>query len=377
MDATPINQPGVEPSARQYQVFWERSPHYYVSIDRGYRIINCNAAFCGGFGESIEAVLGRRITDFFLPVHAVAIERFLLSCIVSTIPGNEPVFESVVPGGANGRKFISLSAVHIGESDPGVWMVIAMQDVTVRIQLEEEQKLARKQLYRSAHLASIGTLASGVAHEMNNPLTAILGFSSSLLERLRRREEVPHLEFVEYLSVINAEALRCRDIVENLSKFAQERDSQIREVFVLESIDAAIRLIQARANKHGMTIVNRVTANALVQADQAKLTQVFVNLLANSLDFCESGSSITIAAASNSLRQGYVRLTVIDNGPGIPPEVLPKVFDPFFTTKPVGKGTGLGLSLCHRIMEEFNGSIDIISEAGHGTTVVLDLPLAR
>jgi two-component system, NtrC family, sensor kinase len=362
-------------STRRYQFLYENAPHSYISIDRTFRISDCNAAFCSVVGQPKQSVIGRAITDFFLPSDLQAVEQFLGSRTVQTVPGTEPVFDIAVTDKPGHYRSVSLSAAHIGRNEPGVWTVIAMQDVTARSKLEEEQKLARRQLYRSAHLASIGTLASGVAHEINNPLTAILGFSSSLLVRMQRHVEIPPSELLEYLSVINAEAIRCRDIVENLSKFAQERDSQIRDIALHESIDAAVRLIQSRANKRNITITSAVADDVLVRADQGKLTQVFVNLLANSLDFCEDGSSVVIAAAPSSARSGYIRVTVADNGPGIRPEVVSKVFDPFFTTKPVGKGTGLGLSLCHRIMDEFNGSIDIVSETGKGTTVMLELPL--
>ncbi|HUI92608.1 MAG TPA: response regulator [Chitinivibrionales bacterium] len=238
---------------------------------------------------------------------------------------------------------------------------------------EEEQRIARAQLYRSARLASIGTFASGVAHEFNNPLTAILGFSSALVERMRKKETVDPDELEQYLGIINAETLRCRDTVDNLSRFAREGDTQIREFPLGECVDGAWKLVKTRAAKKRIEIAVNIPATMRVKADLQKLQQAMVYVLTNSLDFCGEGSTVSISAESD---EGFARVIIADNGPGIPAAVLPKVFDPFFTTKQVGQGMGLGLAMCHVIMEECSGAIDVSSEAGKGTTVVLEVPVA-
>ena len=118
-----------------------------------------------------------------------------------------------------------------------------------------------------------------------------------------------------------------------------------------------------------------MTADVQVKADSSRLEQVLVNILSNCVDFCPPDSSVTIELDDEGWeRMKYVTLSITDNGPGIAPDVVPKVFDPFFTTKEVGKGTGMGLSICHKIMEESNGNIDINSEPGKGTTVLLEIP---
>jgi two-component system, NtrC family, sensor kinase len=236
---------------------------------------------------------------------------------------------------------------------------------------EEEQRIARTQLYRSARLASIGTFASGVAHELNNPLTAILGFSGALVERIKKQEAIDKDELEQYLGIINAETLRCRDTVENLSRFAREGDAQIREFMLGDCVSDACKLVRARAIKKHIQITAEIPSAMRVKADMQKLQQAVVYVITNSLDFCGEGSKVSVSA---DFARGFVRLYIKDNGPGIPPAVLPKVFDPFFTTKEVGQGMGLGLAMSHVIMEECNGSIDVSSEAGKGTTVVLEVP---
>jgi signal transduction histidine kinase len=239
--------------------------------------------------------------------------------------------------------------------------------------LEREQKIARTQLYRSARLASIGTFASGVAHELNNPLTAVLGFSGSLLERVKREEAIDKDELEQYLSIINSETVRCSEIVENLSQFARDGEAQIREFDLNECVDGAVKLVNSLAAKRNVSIVMAVPAGINVRADMRKLQQVIVYVITNSLDFCKSGCTVCIDAFSE---ERSVKLSIGDNGPGIAPQLLPKVFDPFFTTKEVGQGMGMGLAMCHIIMEECNGGIDVTSEKGKGTTVVLDIPSA-
>jgi signal transduction histidine kinase len=250
-----------------------------------------------------------------------------------------------------------------------------MQDITLKVKLEEQQKMARRQLYRSARLASIGTLASGVAHEINNPLTAILGFASSLFSRAQQGEAIEHNELVEYLQIITNETLRCRGIIENLSNFAREREVCIHDVSLREVVETALKLLSSRIAKSGCVLSTAIQQDVLVRADSNKLSQVLVNVITNAIDFSSPGTTISLSMQTNHA-QKRASVIVADTGPGIPAQILPKVFDPFFTTKEVGKGTGLGLATCHAIMEECSGSIDISSEVGKGTRVVLEVPCA-
>ncbi|HEX7510927.1 MAG TPA: HAMP domain-containing sensor histidine kinase, partial [Chitinivibrionales bacterium] len=253
----------------------------------------------------------------------------------------------------------------------GYSVEIVLQDITHMLKLQQEQREARKQLYLSARLASIGTLASGVAHELNNPLTAILGFSSALLDRMRNVEQFKKDEFKQYLTIINSETLRCRDIIENLSKFARETDVTLSSFRVRDCVHGAMTLILPKAHKKKITIASDVAPDVVAKADPHKLEQVLIHVLSNSVDFCAEGCSVTITAETSAR---FVLVYISDNGPGIPSDILPKVFDPFFTTKKVGQGAGLGLAISHHVMEELSGTIDISSDAQKGTMVVLEIP---
>ena len=157
------------------------------------------------------------------------VDAFIGALHAKTKNVESPVLAMVPLRGPSEGLYVALSAVQMVESAAHPDLVIVMQDISHNVKLEQEQRNARIQMYRSARLASIGTLASGVAHELNNPLTAILGFSSALIQRVRENTEINVDELSQYLSIINSETLRCRDIIENLSKFALEREVNIQD----------------------------------------------------------------------------------------------------------------------------------------------------
>jgi hypothetical protein len=196
-----------------------------------------------------------------------------------------------------------------------------------------------------------------------------------LVDRIECGDKVNEVEFKQYLQIINNEALRCRDIVENLSKFAREGATQIKNVNLYDCLVDALKLTNSRMIRKNIQCINRLPNNIRVNADVNKLEQVIINIISNSIDFCPENSIVEISSASSREPSRYYAISLTDNGPGIDSEDLPNVFDPFFTTKEVGQGIGMGLATCYRLMEECNGSIDIVSEKGIGTTVILEIPI--
>jgi signal transduction histidine kinase len=358
-----------------YKRFYENFLHMYASVKPGGEIIGSNILFRDFFHTTKQKIEGTNILAYVRPEGDSALFSSFLESVIKTDPiPQQGLFECKLPDSPDRFK-ISVKAAAIDDPASGKAIVLAIEDVTLKFEAEEERKIARKQLYRSAHLASIGTLASGVAHELNNPLTAILGFSSALLGRVNNNEEIDKGELGSYLQIIHNETLRCRDIVDHLHRFARESgEARISRVSLLECIVNALQLINMKAARSDITILNEIREDVWVQADANKLEQVFINLLTNCIDFCGAGSTVTIARGVQRRASRYVHISVRDNGPGMSPEVLTKAFDPFFTTKEVGKGIGMGLAICHRIVEELNGRIDITSEPGAGTMVHLELP---
>ncbi len=235
-------------------------------------------------------------------------------------------------------------------------------------QLAETQR----QLFQSEKLASVGRLAAGVAHEINNPLTGVLTYSSFLL---KRAEDKPEMK--EDLEVIVRETKRCREIVKGLLDFARQSPAEKNRVALNEVVERSVQILANQLAKHKVQIAKRL-ASALpeIEADANQLQQVLVNLIMNASDALgENGGTITI---SSSLRAHedppQLQLQVRDTGCGIPAENLSKIFEPFFSTKGQ-KGNGLGLAIVWGIVEKHNGRIAVESKVGAGTTFTISLPL--
>lgn len=362
-------------SKARYESLYENFPHLYISVDSDYKIIDCNRFFRETLRLEKQQVVGKSILSILQSDSEV--KQFLDSFSHSDSPLVKQRNFILERECSSEPMVISMKAVNMGTEETGVSLVIAMEDITTQVRLQEQQRKARNQLYRSARLASIGTLASGVAHELNNPLTAILGFASALLDRMEKQESIIKSELEQYLQIINTEALRCRDIIESLSKFSRDSETNVTNVSLFDCIEDTLRLTKARAARTRISIRNLVPPDVKVKADLNKLEQVFVNVLSNCFDFCAQDSAVEISPVNSREPLKYYTIKVSDDGPGIKSSDLAHVFDPFFTTKEVGNGTGMGLAICYKIMEECNGSIDIISEVGKGTTVVLEIPLCK
>ena len=241
--------------------------------------------------------------------------------------------------------------------------VHVVRDITERKKMEE-------QLVVTDRLASIGELASGVAHELNNPLTGIIGFSELLLD-----EDIPD-NVRKDLRVIQREAQRSAGIVRNLLTFARKHAPAKEPVDINSIIQKALEL-RAYEQKVNNIQVNTYLTSDLpeIMADGFQLEQVFINIIINAEHFMiEAHGRGTLTITTEQVGD-IIRASFADDGPGIAKENLGHLFDPFFTTKEVGKGTGLGLSISYGIITEHNGRIYAESELGKGATFVVELPI--
>ncbi|HSL38815.1 MAG TPA: ATP-binding protein [Desulforhopalus sp.] len=234
------------------------------------------------------------------------------------------------------------------------------------------------QFYQAEKMATSGALAAGVAHEINNPLTAISGFAEGLQRGLGRVEErlSPEImdDFKEYTNTILKECIRCRDIVQTLLTFSRPKASSLWPVDLNQCVSDTLFLLKHHfKERHGISL-NTTLAEDLpkILGDESQLKQVIINLVTNAFDAIAEGGEITIvtAAAAN----GGVELTIADTGCGIPVALQEKLFEPFFTTKPVGKGIGIGLSTCFTIVKHHRGEITVNSEEGKGASFKVALP---
>ncbi len=251
-------------------------------------------------------------------------------------------------------------------------ILLLKRDVT----LEKEYQA---KFYQAEKMSTIGMLAAGIAHEINNPLTAISGFAQGLKRRLtsmkKDLDKTLSKEFEEYLTIILKECKRCKEIVQNLLDLGRPKQQKFSPLDLNQIIIDTIQLIrsQARKKRQNFIILKLSKLSPLIYGDLSQLKQVFLNLLLNSIDAIENKGTITITTSIKENR--WVEVSIIDTGKGIDPDHMDKLFEPFFTTKPPGKGTGIGLSTCYNIVKNHGGEISVVSELGKGSTFTVRLPI--
>jgi signal transduction histidine kinase len=241
----------------------------------------------------------------------------------------------------------------------------------------EKLRRAQDNLIRSEKLASMGRLVSGIAHEINNPVNAVINSLGPLEEIVRQLREVDDGEAAglaqsagEMLTVVQRGAARTKAIVQALHNYSRGDDAVQREVNLARSVDDSLDLLRHRLRD--IQVKKDVDPAARILGLPGQIDQVLMNLITNAAQALgEKGGTIRVAVV---VKGGQVVVTVEDDGPGIPPDVLPRIFDPFFTTKDVGEGSGLGLSIVHGIVDRHGGRIDVQSTAGKGTTFVITFP---
>ena len=263
---------------------------------------------------------------------------------------------------------VELSVTAVREDEKVFGLQIIGRDITSRKRMEEE-------MVRSSKLAAVGELASGVAHEINNPLASVAGYAEELLDLLKERGRLESRdlnEFQEALTTILDQANRCKEIIQSLLNFARQGDFEVIPVKINDLIEKTLVLIDPEIRTFRTRVLKEMEPNLPpAETNPSQLQQVFLNIIRNALDAMDSGGELRIATES---RNGIIQIKFQDDGKGIPPENMGKIFNPFFTTKPPGSGTGLGLSICSRIMDKLKGSIEVESQPGHGSTFIVSVP---
>ncbi|MBI5752966.1 MAG: HAMP domain-containing protein [Hydrogenophilales bacterium] len=256
----------------------------------------------------------------------------------------------------------------------------------------QELELRQTHLVRAEKLAALGTLLSGVAHELNNPLSNI---SSSCQILMEEGDQADPAFRRELLGQIDEQTIRARNIVRSLLDFARDREFKTEPLHLAQLFEETLRFLKGQVPARVM-IATEIPPDLLLHGDKQRLQQVFLNLIKNAVEALEGAGEIRITArrgraTGDSAPSGkgahflafgrceghgeVVDIEIRDNGAGIPPEILPRIFDPFFTTREVGKGSGLGLFIVFEIIEEHGGCIAVESEPGQGTAFFIRLPL--
>jgi PAS domain S-box-containing protein len=340
-------------SQRQWMSIIDAITDYIFVLDNAHLLVKVNHAFAEAIGKHPRDIVGNRILDVFdLDVPSESTRSAVLE------DGTPRTYEKKI-----GDEIYQISVFPLLEDNRPLTIHV-MKNIT-------EVRRLKDQLYHADKLASIGLLVSGVAHEINNPLTGTIAYTELLAMK------VTDAGVKGELKKILDSAERCKKIVDNLLTFSRQRTPSKSLESLNDIIDRAIDLRSYWLKSNNIQVVREYDPVSTVFVDSQQIQQVMLNLLLNAeqaiVGSGQKKSIIKFVTRSNKDTR-RVSILVIDSGPGIPQKVASKIFDPFFTTKPVGVGTGLGLSISHGIITEHGGTIQFQNSEGGGAVFTVELP---
>jgi PAS domain S-box-containing protein len=345
-----------------------------IAADMKGKIIIFNQGAERMLGYSAEEVIngGLHITQVYIPGQAKEIMRKLRSPDFGQIGKlSSTLVDLVTKHGETLPASLSAALIY-DEEGQEMASVGIFTDLRERIRLQKELEETHLKLLHSEKMASLGKLAAGVAHEINNPLGGILIFSNILLE-----ETPPDDPRWRDLKHIVDQTLRCKEIVKELLDFSRQTKQRWVQCDLNQAIHQTISLLGKQALFQDIQVIKEIIPDLpQIIADPGQLNQVFINLMTNAVDAMEGKGILTVRTYLIPEAK-KVGLEIKDSGCGIPAENLSRIFDPFFTTKDPGKGTGLGLSTVYGIIEDHGGTIEVQSIIGQGTSFILKLPVQR
>jgi PAS domain S-box-containing protein len=360
MDITGFKQAQerIERAAEEWRTTFDSITDFISLHDRDNRIIRVNKALADALKTTPQELIGKVCHEVIHGTNEPPANCPYRQTLRTGKPATIEMFEPSL--GIHFQEFTSPIFDKKGEV---IGSVHITRDVSERKRMEE-------QLVMTDRLASVGELASGIAHELNNPLTSVIGFSQLLME-----SDVPD-SMKEDLNTVYSEAQRAAAIVKNLLTFARKH-APVKQLSQVNTIIEDVLRLRAYEHKVNNIEVDKQLDTALpeIMVDHFQMQQVFLNIIVNAefamMEAHGKGKLVIITEKVD----GIIKVTFTDDGPGIPKENMKRLFSPFFTTKQVGKGTGLGLSICHGIVSEHGGRIYAESEFGKGATFVVELPL--
>jgi len=361
-------------SDARFQAMFDSSIDAIISLDGSGKFLDINRAAEDMFGYDRESVVGRHFAEAI--VHPGAVERYKDTWKILTDPDTEDQILGkrieVKGWRQQGSSFPLEMSVVKTEANGDFFYTGHVRDLTEVKEIEAELEQKRDALLQSEKLSALGSLLAGVAHELNNPLSIVIGRASML------KDLSPDEKTKSAAGKIHDAAQRCARIVRSFLAMARQRPIEKESGNLNEVVNGAIDLISYNLNKSNIQIerlLDEDLPDCEMDADQ--LTQVVINLLVNSqhaLDKVDHERRIQLSTGLSEDAQTVV-MDVVDNGPGIPSDIVKRIFDPFFTTKPVGGGTGLGLSVSRGMIESHGGTIEIVETSEQGTRIRVSLPM--
>jgi two-component system NtrC family sensor kinase len=347
-------------------------PQGIYVIDRNFSVVTWNKKReTGILGIPREQVIGKELFSVF----PTMVQDALKAEFEKVLSSGQPYEAETVSWVSGEKRFYHIRKIPMNVEDDGVSYVITLaEDISERKRLEES-------LFTNGKLASLGRLAAGIAHEINNPLAAIAGCVEGLISRSKEPAlcNIPAFEdFPSYLKIIDDEIVRCKGIINNLLDFSRTKEILQEPLSINVTLEQTLQLlIHHKAFKRIQVVKELDPQLPPVTGNSGEMRQVFLAMAINAMDAMNEVGSLTIRSGTESRDgQEYVCIQFQDTGVGIPQQNLNKIFDPFFTTKPVGKGVGLGLSICYGIVRSHNGFIKVASEEGKGTLFEIYIPVS-
>ena len=361
----------IKASEAKYQDLYDNAPDMFASVDAlTGRVQHCNRTLADSLGSTKAEIVGRPVAELHHPDCAAEV-RTVFESPASAEPARDVELRLRRADGTTIDVSLNVSAVR-DAGGPGAHRRAVWRDITQRKRAEEALRESEAQLRQAGKLAAVGQLAAGVAHEINNPLAVIMGHAAQL------RATSPDPDVGARAEKMLASTKRVARIVRELQSFARPKPPDLTAVQLAEVVERVVGLRQHTLAVSGVTVEEDIPLDLpRVHGDHGQLEQVVLNLLLNAeqaLAHAQGPHTITVRLVSEG---EHVRLSVADTGPGIAPDILPRVFEPFFTTKPVGQGTGLGLSICYGIVQAHHGRMWAESPPGRGATFSVDLPALR
>jgi two-component system NtrC family sensor kinase len=343
------------------RALFDNLPAGLYIVDRRYKLIAINMSWAGRAHKTPKEMVGLQCYETLYSRHEAC-----PGCRVgeTLLDGSSTVRPERRWGTGEEPTEWEISTYPIyDENEQVVQAILLEQDVTEKQRLESI-------IAQSEKLAAVGQLAAGVAHEINNPLTAIIANA-----QLLQRQLPPGDDLQESAELIAQAGARATQVVRNLLDFARKEEYHLAATDINETVQRALALVQHELHSRSVALEFEPDPNLpLIYASQDNLQGVWLNLLLNAVDAVQDGTG-KIKVITHQIG-GEIRVEIGDNGKGIPAERLSRIFEPFYTTKAPGRGTGLGLSVCHRIVKQHGGNILVFSEVGKGSQFTVVLPIS-
>jgi PAS domain S-box-containing protein len=359
---------------KRYRQLYENNPLGYQSLNEGGKILEINAAWLDLLGYDREEVLGRPFIDIVTPDYKRVVKENFPKLLKR---GEIQVPELVLEKKDGGTVHVALFGRASVDEDMGMLRTHCLiQDITDRKRMEAA-------VQKSAQLAAVGSVASGIAHEINNPLATISASTEALLARIpvirkgrkKGSEALKTIDlFEDYLTMMLGEVERSGKIMRDLLDFARTRDFTLKPVDVVELIESTVRMlaIQSRFEHYAFVVDVEQKINEIA-GDRDRLRQVLVILLTNAVESMPTGGRVWIRCDLDPM-EDQLTLSVTDYGTGIEEDKIERIFEPFYTTKGAGGGTGLGLSIADTIVTKHGGRIEAHRNEDEGMTFTIFLP---